>query len=102
MSDDKNTVTKRHIVTSIAQKTGFTQNEVRIVVDSFLDEIKELFKKQKRIELRGFGVFYPFYYKGRSFKIPRTGEERDMESRLTLRFKTSKQLFLYKKGKKSG
>lgn len=88
------TWTKRDVVMAIAEKTGLTQRDVKKVIEAFLSMIVSLFLQDKRLEIRNFGVFYPFYIKPRQYKIPRTGEDEAIEGRKTLRFKTSRKLFI--------
>ena len=56
----------------------------------------EQFKKGNIVEIHWFGTFYPHFKKERSYKVPKTGEVRTMPSRTTLRFKTSKHMYIYK------
>lgn len=68
--------TKADIVDSLREKTGIRRKLVRIVVDAFIDEIKEALTRNLSIELRGFGTFEVKFRKGRSkARNPMTGEE---------------------------
>jgi len=51
------TVTKKKLIQSIAQKRGMHPNDVRNVVQSFLDEMTECLADGNRLEFRDFGVF---------------------------------------------
>jgi integration host factor subunit beta len=51
------TITKKELVIKISQKHSIHPNEVRSVIQSFLDEVSELLGEGNRLELRGFGVF---------------------------------------------
>ncbi len=51
------TVTKKKIIQSISQKRGMHPNEVRNVIQSFLDEVTEHLAEGDRLEFRDFGVF---------------------------------------------
>ena len=90
------TISKKEIAELIAQKTNFTQTDIKTIIDCFIEEIKEQFRQKNKIEIRWFGTFYPHYKRPRTYKVPKTGGERTMPGRLTLRFKTSKQMFIYK------
>lgn len=90
------TWTKRDVVMTIAEKTGLTQKDVKKVIEAFISMIVTLFRQGNRLEIRNFGVFYPFYIKPRQYRIPRTGEDEAIEGRKTLRFRTSRKLFIRK------
>ena len=51
------TLTKKEIVNSIAEEFGFTQQEVKEIVQRFIDTLGEQLIKGNRVELREFGVF---------------------------------------------
>ena len=51
------TVTKKELVQLIAQKKGVHPNDVRDVLQAFLDLMTESLARGDRIEFRDFGVF---------------------------------------------
>jgi integration host factor subunit beta len=51
------TVTKKSLVQKIAQKHGMHPNDVRNVIQAFLDEMTDALAKGDRLEFRDFGVF---------------------------------------------
>lgn len=51
------TMTKKHLIQQIAQKRGMHPNDVRNVVQSFLDEMTNSLSLGNRLEFRDFGVF---------------------------------------------
>jgi len=51
------TVTKKRLIQKISLKTGMHPNEVRGVVQQFLDEITDALASGDRLEFRDFGVF---------------------------------------------
>ncbi len=51
------TVTKKRLIQKISQKTGLHPNEVRNVVQQFLDDITDTLASGDRLEFRDFGVF---------------------------------------------
>jgi nucleoid DNA-binding protein len=51
------TMTKKNLVQKIAQKKGMHPNEVRNVIQSFLDEMTDSLTNGDRLEFRDFGVF---------------------------------------------
>jgi DNA-binding protein HU-beta len=50
-------MTKADIVNEIAKNSGLQKTEIKYVVDSFLDTVKESMEKGSNIYLRGFGTF---------------------------------------------
>ena len=91
----RNSINKKSLIISIAQKTKFTRADVAVVLDNLMVEIINQFHKGKMIELRGFGTFYPYYKKPRSYIIPRQMDKAEMKGRTTLKFKPSRQILMY-------
>jgi len=86
------TKTRSDIIASISKGTGIPVKEVRSVVESFLEEVKEVYCSNNRIEFRGFGVFGNKFRKGRIGRNPRTNEEVKIPGRWMPTFKPSKVL----------
>lgn len=53
----KTTITKKNLIAAIAAQVGLHPNEVRHVVQAFLDQIIEALGRGERLEFRDFGVF---------------------------------------------
>lgn len=51
------TITKKKLIQVISQQRGVHPNDVRNVVQSFLDAMTEYLAKGDRLEFRDFGVF---------------------------------------------
>lgn len=51
------TITKKKLIQVISQKKGMHPNDVRNVVQSFLDTMTECLAEGDRLEFRDFGVF---------------------------------------------
>ncbi len=51
------TITKKKLIQVISQKNGMHPNEVRNVIQSFLDVMTDYLAKGDRLEFRDFGVF---------------------------------------------
>ncbi|MDN3507753.1 MAG: HU family DNA-binding protein [Simkaniaceae bacterium] len=51
------TYTKKKLVQQIASKRGMHPNDVKNVVQSFLDEMIDILSEGNRLEFRDFGVF---------------------------------------------
>ena len=63
------------------------------VIEIILEEIKLTLKRNERVELRGFGVFYSNLQKARISRNPKTGEKVNTPEKKTIHFKMSKDLF---------
>lgn len=50
-------MTKAEIVSNIAKKTGLDKSEVLIVVESFMETVKDCLIEGEEVTLRGFGSF---------------------------------------------
>ncbi len=50
-------MTKAEIVNLISQKTGVDKSTAMIVVEAFMDSVKESLAKEQSVYLRGFGSF---------------------------------------------
>ena len=86
------TKTRIDIIANISKGTGIPVKEVRTVIESFLEEVKEVYYTNNRIEFRGFGVFGNKFRKGRIGRNPRTNEEVKIPGRWLPSFKPSKVL----------
>lgn len=85
-------VTKRELVVDVAERLGYTQNEVSDVVQATLDAIIELLSEGRRLEIRNFGVFELRTRDSRIGRNPRTGEEVPISAKRVGTFKPGKAL----------
>lgn len=53
----KNTMTKKKLINSISHDKGIHPNDVRHVIQAFLDKITDCLSQGERLEFREFGVF---------------------------------------------
>jgi integration host factor subunit beta len=53
----KNTMTKKKLINTISQQKKMRPNEVRHVIQAFLDKMTECLTEGDRLEFRDFGVF---------------------------------------------
>jgi nucleoid DNA-binding protein len=81
--------TKHNLITKIAEQTGLTQSDTKIVVEQFLETISKFLENQKSIEIRGFGTFYTKMRKPRPARNPKSGEVVPLNKRLVPLFKYS-------------
>lgn len=68
------TITKKKMIYKIARSRGIHPNEVRVVVQSLLDGIKESLVNGDRCEFRNFGVFDIVIRKAKLGRNPKQAE----------------------------
>lgn len=86
-------MTKADLVKMVCDKTGVTQRDAKIVVDSFLDVITQTLSEGKNIEIRGFGRFKVKERKPRLARNPRRPQETvQIPARLVPIFQPSNEL----------
>ena len=87
-------MTKADLVEQVADVIGprVTKRECGLVVDAFLDAVKDALARGDRIELRGFGTFKVRHRKARTGRNPRTGEPVEVPPRHVPVFKPSRHL----------
>lgn len=51
------TITKKKLIQTISSKKGLHPNDVRNVIQAFLDEMTDTLSQGDRLEFRDFGVF---------------------------------------------
>jgi integration host factor subunit beta len=90
-------VTKQDLCTRVAKKfekeeiSSLTSiSDLRLIFDTFIDEIMASVAEGSRIEIRGFGCFKPVMKKKRIGRNPRTGEVVAIPPYLAPYFKFSK------------
>ena len=84
-------MTKAELVRDISSETGIIRKDVAIVVDSFLNAIKESLKRGNHIEIRHFGTFKLKARKARIGRNPRTSIKVDVPERVVPSFKYSRE-----------
>ena len=72
---------------------NFLKKDLEKFMDIILNEIKATLKRNERVELRGFGIFYTNIQKARISRNPKTGEKVNTPEKKTINFKMSKDLF---------
>ena len=85
-------MTKRELVIDVAERLGYTQNEVSNVVQAALDAIIDSLAEGKRLEIRNFGVFEVKKRDARIGRNPRTSEEVPIAEKRVAAFKPGKAL----------
>ena len=87
-------MTKADLVEQVAHAIGrrVTKRECGLVVDAFLDAVREALARGEGIELRGFGTFKVRHRKARTALNPGTGETVEVAAHDVPVFRPSKLL----------
>lgn len=87
-------MTKADLVEEVAEAIGpgVTKKDCALVVDGFLNAVKQALADGENIEIRGFGTFKVRKRKSRMARNPRTGDTVRVPSRHVPVFKPSKSL----------
>jgi DNA-binding protein HU-beta/integration host factor subunit beta len=85
-------VTKKDLVERISDRTGLTQVDTKIVVESFLDSVAKALQDGTNIEIRGFGRFKVKKKRARTARNPRTNQYIQVEAGYKPIFEASKEL----------
>jgi len=84
------TVTKKELIERLAEQSGLKRQDVRKVVQGFLDEIINELGKGNRLEFRDFGVFDVRERAERIAQNPKTLERVAVPPRKSVRFKVGR------------
>ena len=85
-------MTKKDIVRTISEEVGLTQQQTKDIVQKTFDAIIESLVRERRIELRNFGVFEVKPRAARKARNPRTGEQVDVPRKHVVTFKPGKYM----------
>ena len=85
-------MTKKDIVRTISEEVGLTQQQTKEIVQKTFDAIIESLVRERRIELRNFGVFEVKRRAARKARNPRTGEQVDVPRKHVVTFKPGKYM----------
>ena len=85
-------MTKKEIVKAISEEIGLTQLKTKEIVQKTFDAIVETLVRDRRIELRNFGVFEVKKRAARKARNPRTGERVDVVAKYVVTFKPGKEM----------
>ena len=85
-------MTKKEIVKAISDEIGLTQLKTKEIVQKTFDAIVDTLVRERRIELRNFGVFEVKKRAARKARNPRTGERVDVAEKFVVTFKPGKEM----------
>ena len=92
-SGDMATITKKKLIQVISQNRGVHPNDVRNVIQSFLDEMTDSLSKGDRLEFREFGVFEIVERKQKIGRNPKNaGVPIVIPARLAVKFTPGKKM----------
>jgi integration host factor subunit beta len=81
------TVTKKELISRIAERTLAKRVLVKLIVQSFLDEITDELCNDNRLEFRDFGVFEIRTRAARVAQNPKTLDRVNVPAKRTVKFK---------------
>lgn len=83
---------KSELIRTLSEKTNIPIEEATIVVNTFIDNMKDSLLAGDRVEIRGFGSFKIKDYGGYSGRNPKTGKMVDVEPKRLPFFRAGKEL----------
>ena len=85
-------MTKKDIVRTISEEVGLTQQQTKVIVQKTFDGIVDALVRERRIELRNFGVFEVKKQAARKARNPRTGHQVEVPQKYVVTFKPGKEM----------
>ena len=86
---------KSELVTALADQANISLDEATLVVNTFVDSMKDSLLEGGRVEIRGFGSFKVKEYGSYAGRNPRTGEKVAVEPKRLPFFRAGKELKEY-------
>jgi nucleoid DNA-binding protein len=85
-------MTKKEIVKQISDEIGLTQLKTKEIVQKTFNAIVDTLIRERRIELRNFGVFEVKKRKARKARNPKTSESVFVPPKFVVTFKPGKEM----------
>ena len=85
-------VTKKDLVTHVAENADITKKQAGIAVDAVLDGIKNTLSRGNKVSLVGFGTFSVKHRKSRTGVNPHTKKKMTYPAKSVPKFKAGKGL----------
>ena len=85
-------MTKSELIAKVSETTDFTQEEVRKIVDCFLNEITQKLADREEVTISGFGRFEMRQRREKHFVNPKTKDVQLLGESVTPGFKASGKL----------
>jgi len=89
-------ITKNDLVRHAASQNGCLLETSRNIFEAMLDSMRDAFKNNKCVELRGFGTFTPYMGAPRLGRNIKTGERVPVPARKTVKFKAHCREYIVK------
>ena len=86
---------KSELVKALADQANISLDEATLVVNTFVDSMKDSLLEGGRVEIRGFGSFKVKEYGSYAGRNPRTGEKVAVEPKRLPFFRAGKELKEY-------
>ena len=86
---------KSELVKALADQANISLDEATLVVNTFVDSMKDSLLEVGRVEIRGFGSFKVKEYGSYAGRNPRTGEKVAVEPKRLPFFRAGKELKEY-------
>ena len=86
------TLTKKDIVNYLNETIGLNKSESKLIVEGFLNEIKEALSSGEEVKISGFGNFELIDKEERPGRNPKTGEEVTISARRVVTFRSGRKL----------
>ena len=86
---------KSELVKALADQANISLDEATLVVNTFVDSMKDSLLEGGRVEIRGFGSFNVKEYCSYAGRNPRTGEKVAVEPKRLPFFRAGKELKEY-------
>ena len=83
---------KTHLIEVVSKQSRISRVDAKKLIEIILEEISSAITSGKGVEVRGFGVFYRRYRKGRIGINPKTGEKTEVSEKFVPFFKPGKLL----------
>ncbi len=83
---------KSELIKALAEQSNIPSEEATVVVNTFVDLMKDAMNEGDRVEIRGFGSFKVKKYEGYSGRNPRTGAKVTVKSKRLPFFRPGKEL----------
>lgn len=83
---------KSELIKSLSEQTNISIDEATLVVNTFVDNMKNALLEGDHVEIRGVGSFKVKEYGAYAGRNPRTGQKVEVESKRLPFFRAGKEL----------
>lgn len=85
-------MTKADLVKVVADKTGLTQKSAALILDAFMDAVREAVTRGETVRISGFGTFAVKERAARQGRDIKTGEPITVPARKAVVFRAGEEL----------